>query len=63
MASFFRCDPGQIFPEKLIVPRWNQGEVRFKNDSTIIREVFERLVNLYCTQPRGGGAIDVRSVA
>lgn len=55
-------DPNLNSPENLVIPRWNPGELRFNDNSTTIREAFERLVNLYCTLPQGSGAIGAGNV-
>ncbi len=47
----------------LVVPRWNQGSNKFADDSTTIRQAFERLVDLYGTPGVGSAALGVGDVS
>ncbi len=57
------ADPGLSSPGNLVIPRWNPAELRFNDNSTTIRQAFERLVNLYCTLPQTSGATGAGNVA
>ncbi len=53
-----QTDPKLTEPSSLVIPRWNAGSGKFNDDSSTIRQAFEKLAKSYCTVSAGSGAID-----
>jgi hypothetical protein len=51
-------DPQLRAPAAIALPRWREGEARFADGSTTIRQAFERLVAIYAALPAASPVID-----
>ncbi len=52
------ANPQLAEPSSLVIPRWNEGSGIFNDNSTSIRQTFEKLAKTYCIPASGSAVID-----